>query len=226
MEDKVAAQRSLMRAIWSKTISSEIGQHRLRNFGQPWLVENWIDDDGHETRVQFDSGRVAMQIPFWERAQRFRQSAQYLYHQALAVKNLGMSYRDFTVGSAALAFREHVPHFASWQVFTGMNTKHARNMRPVCSEPITINAAYASGYALIIGIVVVGQLREEDITATLHPCIDCRWFMSEHPLIDRDTFIMTVTPPGPDSPMIREVTTFGRLLKLHRRISGDDFTKV
>ncbi len=228
MDEQSKAKRALWRAIWRETTSSELGQHRLRNFGQPWLIENSVDENGTEVRVQFDSGRTVANIPFWERTQRFRQSARHLYERALAAKGLGMSYRDFTVGSAALAFRPNLPHFASWKVFTGMNTKHARNMRPVCSEPVTINSAFAEDYGLIVGIVVVGQLREEDVgvTKTLHPCQECRWFMSGHPLIDQNTIVMTAQPPESGGMAVREITTVGRLLRLHRRISDDDFAQT
>jgi cytidine deaminase len=235
-------RRALMRRIWNLNVTSEEGRYRLRSYGNPWLVENFYEPEvahlGHELRINFDSRRTARQLPMWERVQRFRQSIPYLYREACAAREKAMSYHGFKVGSAALAFKNYQFHSDAWKVFAGMNTKHARNMRPTCSEPITINAAYAENYSLIIGIVVVGELREEDVgkLLTLHPCQDCRWFMYGHPLIDWHTLVLTAYPEpshlGYYSARIEdwgwnkkmfEIRTVGQLLRMHRRVSGDDF---
>jgi cytidine deaminase len=150
-----------------------------------------------------------------------------------------MSYRDFKVGTALLAFKEYQQHEDSWKVFAGMNTKHAPNMRPTCSEPIAINAAYAENFSLVIGMVVVGELREEDIghILSLHPCRDCRWFMHGHPLVDHNTLVLTANPTldilayykrrvsnrGTNNRNVFEIRTVGQLPRLHQKISGDDF---
>ncbi len=218
--------RSQMRRIWGKNCNSEKGRERAK-FGQPWLIENFYAD-GEDERVKFEDcyPRHGKGIPRWERFQRFRQSAEFLYHQAVGARNLAMSYRDFNVGSSVLAFKYGKEHSMSWSTFNGMNTKHARNMRPICSEPIAINGALADGCELIIGIVVVGNLREEDVNIkTLHPCQECRWFMHGHPLIDADTIVLTAMPPEDGGFAQREVRTVKQLLKLHGRISGDDFSQ-
>ncbi|HVU75677.1 MAG TPA: hypothetical protein VHD38_02495 [Candidatus Paceibacterota bacterium] len=234
-------RRALMRRIWRLNLESDEGRYRIERFGQPWLVENFYDPalahlPQHELRITFPDRRKAADIPLWERAQRFRQSIPYLYHQARLAREKGMSWRDFKVGTALLAFKSGQRHDEAWKTFSGMNTKHAPNMRPTCSEPIAINGAYAEDYSLVIGMVVVGELREEDIghILTLHPCRDCRWFMNQHPLIDRHTLVLTVQPNfwgfgyWKDRPSRfqnpYELRTVGQLLELHRRISGDDFS--
>ncbi len=236
-------RRALMRHIWSLNVHSEEGRWRLDRFGEPWRVENFSDPAlahlGSDLRIVFPEKRRVEELPIWERVQRFRQSIPYLFRQAMMAREKGMSYRDFKVGTALLAFKAHQPHDTTWKVFSGMNTKHAPNMRPTCSEPIAINAAYAEDYSLIIGMVVVGDLREEDIgqLLTLHPCHECRWFMHGHPLIDRHTLVLTAPPdfryfsysdrmPDPlrfNSRLRYEVRTVGQLLNYHRTRSGDDF---
>jgi cytidine deaminase len=236
-------RRALMRRIWNLNVNSDEGVYRLERYGQPWLVENFSEPEvshlGYELRIKFDSRRSIRQLPMWERVQRFRQSIPHLFRAAMAAREKGMSYRDFKVGSALLAFRENQPHEESWKVFAGMNTKHAPNMRPTCSEPIAINAAYAENFSLVIGMVVIGELREEDIghLLSLHPCRDCRWFMHGHPLIDHNTLVLTAHPSlnhlayyrdqvkngGFNNRNVFEIRTVGQLLRLHQRISGDDF---
>lgn len=237
-------RRALMRRIWQLNLESEEGQYRLRQFGKPWLVENFYRPElahlpSHELRVTFPDGRRAADIPIWERAQRFRQSIPYLYQLAHMAREKALSWRDFKVGTGLLAFKDGQPNDRAWHTFSGMNVKHAPNMRPTCSEPIAINSAYAEGYSLAIGMVIIGELREEDIghILTLHPCRDCRWFMHGHPIIDRHTLILTVKPnfwgfnysTHPPSKLgykddWYELRSVGQLLSLHGRISKDDFS--
>jgi cytidine deaminase len=139
---------------------------------------------------------------------------------------MAMSYRDFNVGVSVLVVGPYPGNRSLvWHAFTGMNTKHAPNMRPVCAEPIAINTAYAHGFRLVVGIVVVGELREEDVGVirTLHPCRDCRWFLHDHPIIDKNTLVLSAMPPENGGFETREIRTLGKLLDLHTRISGDDF---
>jgi cytidine deaminase len=238
-------RRALMRRIWKLNVSSEEGRFRLQRYGYPWLVENYYDPAlvhiGNDLRIKFESHRRVDQLPLWERVQRFRQSVPWLFHEARLAWAKGMSYRDFKVGTSLLAFKAGQEHEKSWGIFSGMNTKHAPNMRPTCSEPIAINAAYAENYSVVLGMVVVGELREEDIghIATLHPCKDCRWFMHGHPMVDSHTLVLTTSPnywgfgyykdEFPRSRMYRrfgkeyEIHTVGQLLRKHQKISGDDF---
>ncbi|HVV39094.1 MAG TPA: hypothetical protein VHD31_02090 [Candidatus Paceibacterota bacterium] len=159
----------------------------------------------------------ARRIPAWEQRQRFRQSIEYLYWQAVRARTLASSYRGFDVGCALLAFKPGQPHRESWEVHLGMNTKVSRNARPVCAEPIAISGAYASGCSWVIGMVIVGELREEDvgITKTLHPCEECRMFMDDKPVIRPDTIIVTAKPPVDGKPGEYEIRTFKRLTQFH-----------
>jgi cytidine deaminase len=227
MNKNESSTRRAWRDIWKRTTTTNEGRHRLLHFNEPWLIENYIDHAGKEFRVKFPDGRSCKDLPFWERVQRFRQAKDELLWRAAQARFRAMSYRNFDVGSAVLAFRSKRRHKDAWGVFGGMNTKHARNMRPVCAEPIAINAAYEAGFDLIIGIVVVGELREEDVGTikTLHPCQECRWFMHGHPIVDEKTLVMTALPSDNEGDHdIHETRTVGRLLKLHQRISADDFT--
>jgi cytidine deaminase len=233
MDHTEQERRSLMRKIWDLNVNSDEGSYRLNRYGEPWLVENFYKD-GVDTRVRFDHlyPRTAEELPRWERFQRFRQSAYYLYQEAIRARGKALSYRNFNVGSALLAYKSGVEHREAWGMFSGANTKHAPNMRPICSEPISINSAYMKDFTRVIGIVIVGELREEDEQAglkTLHPCQECRWFMHDHPLIDDDTLVLTAKPPvdamsekegGFD---VREIRTVRQLLSRHQRTSGDDF---
>jgi cytidine deaminase len=210
MDQKELERRSLMRSIWNLNINSDEGSYRIDRYGDPWLVENFYPEE----------------LPRWERFQRFRQSAYYLYLEAVRARGKALSYRNFNVGSALLAYKPAKEHRDAWGMFSGANTKHAPNMRPTCSEPISISSAYMKDFTRVIGIVIVGELREEDELAglkTLHPCHECRWFMHDHPLIDDDTLVLTVSPPERAGFERKELRTVRQLLSLHRRISGDDF---
>ncbi len=226
-------KRAQMEKIWQLTLSTDRGQYRLARTSAPWLIENAEQEDGTELRVQFLGGRRKEELPLWERRQRFIQAKRFLYDQACVARNLASSYRGFHVGTALLAFRSGYRHEDSWGVFTGMNIKHAQNMRPTCSEPIAIGATILGGYDLIIGMVVVGELREEDVGVikTLHPCRDCRYCMhgylhNDDPrlqIVDDQTIIHTAMPPGPRAGTTHETRTLGELLTFHRDLSSDDF---
>ena len=234
MDRLESERRALMRHIWA-----HVQKHQRERLHQsteaPWYIEHYVDKGDEldiygnkklvETRITFPVRRKVADVPAWERFQRFRQASKLLYRYAVSAREKAMSYRDFNVGVSVLAFRPYVNHEHQWGVFSGMNTKHAQNMRPVCAEPIAINAAYASDFGLIAGIVVVGELREEDIGVikTLHPCKDCRWFMQGHSIVDERTLILSAMPPEKGGFEIREVRTLGKLLGLHQRISGDNF---
>lgn len=222
-----------MEEIWRLTTSTDAGQQRLAKSSEPWLIENALRPDGKELRIKFPDGRSKSDLPFWERTQRFLQAKKYLYMQASIARSKASSWRDFHVGSAVLAFREGYRHEDSWGIFTGMNIKFARNMRPTCSEPIALGAAIMNGFDLIIGIVVVGEQREEDIGKfdTLHPCQDCRWCMHGYmyeenqklQIIDDHTIVHTAFPSESEKAGISETRSFNELLAFHRSISEDNF---
>lgn len=177
-------------------------------------------------RIRFDDGRKKEELPLWERRQRFIQAKKFLYNRAVTARSKASSWRDFHVGTALLTFRSGWLHEDSWSVFTGMNIKHAENMRPTCSEPIAVGATIMEGYDLIVGMVVVGQHREEDIgvTKTLHPCRDCRhllygYLYEDDPMlqvVDEQTIIHNAMAPEHGGNAINEEYTLAELLTYHR----------
>ncbi|HYF28906.1 MAG TPA: hypothetical protein VEA36_00890 [Candidatus Paceibacterota bacterium] len=219
------SQRALMRGIWAWSKGTE----RVKRTHTPWLVENlpWVPDENdtdvygrpriRDHRVEFPETRKRI-VPRWELYQRFRQSTEYLYWQAVSARELAQSYRQFNVGCALLAFRPDRPHRQSYEVHVGMNLKVAQQARPVCAEPIAIGGAHGAGCSRAIGMVIVGELREEDVDVlkTLHPCTECRLLMEDHPIIRPDTIIVTARPPVDGRVPEYEIRTFKRLLEFHR----------
>lgn len=200
-------------------------EERVRRalFQEPWLTEHFQPSSGKELNAWFPDHTA--DVTWEEQHARLEISIPYLYNMACAARTRAMSYRNFNVGSAGLFFRQGFSKSNSWGVFSGMNTKHARNMRPICSEPITINGAHSQGFEVMIGIVVVGVLREEDIgiLQTLHPCQDCRWLMNGHPACNDQSIVVTAMPPEAGGLAKQEKHTLKSLLEWHRRNSGDEF---
>ena len=226
MED--LEKRSLMRTIWDKNRDTE----RIRTSAHPWLVQHVTEPHPTETDVYGNPKPVTLEVDFekyrtvprWEHYHRFRQSIEHLYWKAVSARGKATSYRDFDVGCAVLAAKGGGPYSEpSWEVHLGMNTKVSRDARPVCAEPIAISSAYAAGCSWIVGIVVLGYRREEDIDIkTLHPCRECRNFMSEYPIVDNDPLVLPAEPPEGMStiPGPHEVRNVKRLLQLHQH---DDY---
>ena len=157
-----------------------------------------------------------------EQLHRFRSAIFTLYWQAERVRKLGISWRNFYVGCAMWAFREDASTYdARWRVFYGMNTKVDENGRNICAEPIPLNAAFASAYTEIIGMVVIGEAQEDNKGKhlTLRPCMHCRQLMKNHPLIKPETIIITALPPPGEIDSLGEVPheihTFRELLELY-----------
>jgi cytidine deaminase len=158
-----------------------------------------------------------------ENERKFRQATYALYWQAERARKLGISWRNFCVGCCVYAFKQDVVIFGDhWRAFYGMNTKVAENSRNVCAEPVTLGAAYGTGYEEIIGMVIVGQPQPDErgeTPLTLRPCTHCRTLMKAHPLITPQTIIVTAHPPPFEFDHMDQVThethTFGELLALY-----------
>lgn len=153
-----------------------------------------------------------------EQLHRFGSASYALYWQAERNRKLGISWRHFCVGCAMWAYRKDASQISdTWRAFCGMNTKVQEGSRNICAEPIPLNAAYSRCYSEIIGMVVVGNPREEDTSLTLRPCEHCRQLMKSHPLITPDTIVIAALPPDgePDSwdQIQHEIFTFEQLLK-------------
>lgn len=214
-----------MEEIWRLTTKTDQGWLRLNRSDEPWLIENALRYDGSEVRVTFEDGRRREDLPFWERKQRFTQARSYLYGRAVQARSKASSYRNFKVGTALLAFRSGYRHHHAWKVFEGMNIKMAGDARSTCSEPIAIGATVLGEYDLIIGMIVVGQPREEDVgvTKTLHPCQECRRLMHGYQhetrpdmrVIDSHTIIHTAMAPEHGGAGICEEMTLTELFDCH-----------
>ena len=158
-----------------------------------------------------------------EQLARFLNALDALYFQAEEARQLGQSWRNFLVGSAVWAFREDASTYEDrWRWFYGMNRKVNETSRNICAEPVAIEAALARRSTEIIGMVVVGNSRQEDdgsTPLTLPPCPHCRFLMKHHPLMRPHTIIVTAHPPGPEtesiSDVVHEIRTFEELLRDH-----------
>ena len=158
-----------------------------------------------------------------EQLDRFHSALEPLYWQAVRVRNIARSYRNFRVGCAVYAYREDAGTLQGrWRVFYGMNTKVDETSRPVCAEPIAIQAAYSAGCSEILGIIVVGEpqldIHSKLECPTLHPCHECRVFMKNHPIIPRHVRIFTALPPVESDPpegKWNELQTLNQILRLH-----------
>jgi len=118
-------------------------------------------------------------------------------HQARRARELAVSYRDFTVGAAAvgISFRN-----AGFQIMPGINAKTNEdgplNMH---AEQLALRTARAQGADMISIIAVVGETQSDKQSGnhmhTLHPCGLCRSVLAEDPMIDNEaTLIFSALP--------------------------------
>ncbi len=169
-----------------------------------------------------------------EQARRFWSSRKVLYWKAERMRQLGKKhqYRSFGVGAAALVFRND-RHL--WEGGTGTtigyNSKQTPVGRKCCAERRLFNVASAMKWQRIVGIVVVGLYQPDDTSkhecTTLHPCLECREMMRDHPLARMDMPIITALPP-PEEPFDidrwepeQEWHTLGEILDIHRTPRGE-----
>lgn len=127
----------------------------------------------------------------------FNQMKLFLAEQAREVAlRSAVSYRNFSVGCALLAFNPNAYYYRSvHKVFRGANVKIGEGSHKICAEQIAINAARAEKYPLIVGMAIAGVPQPDGKsglkTETLHPCSDCRDLMQALPEILDDTRIFT-----------------------------------
>ncbi|MFA5954544.1 MAG: hypothetical protein WC817_03360 [Patescibacteria group bacterium] len=163
---------------------------------------------------------------------RWEVSREALVQKAYDASKLAISYRDFRVGCAVLAWRPRRQSAEPWQIdedpadylcnrwatFTGANLKPEKSGPKICAEQIAVNSARMAHYTRIIGIVVVGEPQSDDDSGlthdTLHPCVICRRLLAALPEMRSDTRILTGGLHG-DRIRIREYS-FEELLKLHQ----------
>lgn len=169
--------------------------------------------------------------PLSERLRRFKSYSKSLYWSAVEQYEEGRKhqYRNFGVGAAALAFR---PDRHIWngqaECFFGFNTMPIKGGYKCCAERMLFQLVMAAGYAQVIGLIVVGEYQPDDTSGyectTLHPCVDCRVMMKNHPLAWDNMPIMTALPP-PYGPIdynqwkpTSEWHTLGGILRKHKTV--------
>ncbi len=172
-----------------------------------------------------------------EHQRRFTNASYALYWQAVRVREMGISWRGFTVGSAAWAFRDDASTIADrFRWFYGMNTKPEETGRNICAEPISLNAALAANYTRVVGLLVIGRTQKDEHGVehvTLRPCKHCRALMKHHPLVRHDTVIICAQPPDPEKPpaenwseIVHERFTFAELLAEYGELEGYEKNEV
>ena len=134
-----------------------------------------------------------------EREWRFLNAAYALYWQTERARLRGRSYRNFCVGCGVYAYRPDLPlDDGRFRAFYGMNSKSAQDARNICAEPVAIDSATALGYTEAIGIIVIGNTQEDEhgnTPPTLRPCMHCRRFLRNSPIVKPETLVVTALPP-------------------------------
>ncbi|TSC56328.1 MAG: hypothetical protein Greene071421_217 [Parcubacteria group bacterium Greene0714_21] len=151
--------------------------------------------------------------PSWPQLRElFHEMLSQLFEEAKVAREYAVSYRDFRVGCAGLAYNTET---GKWEIFRGANLKVSRNGRPVCAESIVVQAARARGYNLIIGLGIVAETQRDDdsgvVLDTLTPCAECRETLLAIPAMSLRSLIATATPDL----STQEVRSFGEVLKIH-----------
>ncbi len=107
----------------------------------------------------------------------FRQRKASMIREAMEARDRAFSYRKFNVGVSALCFNEED---LTYRTFRGINIKPEEEGDTICGERISIGAARAEGFRLLVGLVVVGKQQPDGVTKivrkVLPPCYKCRVF--------------------------------------------------
>ena len=120
-----------------------------------------------------------------------------LVTSARQVAQYGYSYRGFKVGCAGLFWRpKGIGLTERYRVFRAANAKPLEGKRKFCAEMTVTCYARSNGYERVIALATAGLTQPDDGSGvqseTLHPCEDCRPFLSSLPEVTRDTRIITV----------------------------------
>lgn len=150
------------------------------------------------------------------------QLVEHLIDQARSAAGRAVSYRNFRVGCAILAWTPTPRTLAdSYRVFLGANMKANPNTPKVCAEMTALGGAIAEGYTRILGICVAG-IPQPDAdsgveSATLHPCSVCRTYLATIPQVAADTRVFTVH----NGSGVIEHHTVATLLALHSGVRAE-----
>lgn len=206
---------------WADRYSHGFGKPNRR--GHPGEVRGkWNERIG----VYYDGFSLAYPEPYAinRKLALLHEHADQLYWTAAAARLRGVHYDDFQVGCALLAYKSATEQVA---VFFGMNTKVAKEgpVRPTCAEVVASSDAYKYGFDEVMGAVIVGNLRTEDVGVlkTLHPCESCQVFCANYPSYRPWTRIITAYPPTTDEEKtgiytgVYEVHSLRQMLHVHKR---------
>ncbi len=124
-------------------------------------------------------------------------------------------YDGFLVGAVGIGLKPSAgrKNGYTWCAYADHNTKPHQKDTKYCGEMRVMRTADEEECICFVGIVVVGNLRKEDKTRTLHPCEACRALMRRKYrfLFHPTTIVLTATPGA----KIREVHTVEALMNAH-----------
>lgn len=152
----------------------------------------------------------------------FFQIWEFLVNRAREAAKFAISYRDFHVGCAILAYSEKrylLTGFKSpaYKIFTGANIKLQPGEGPnIHAEEIAIGTALQWDFDTIVAIVITGETQEDHHSGlrmpTLHPCGRCRTLMKSLSQVKNATILLTTSLYGETC----ELMEFEELLLRHK----------
>lgn len=112
-----------------------------------------------------------------------------------AQKDNAISYRNFNVGAAGVAYN---PDNSRLGIFTGFNAKvDGTDLINIHAEEVVVGKIRRFGGSIITLLAVVGDLQPDQqsgtVTTTLHPCGRCRKMLAETGLVTDRTVFMSAT---------------------------------
>jgi cytidine deaminase len=118
-------------------------------------------------------------------------------HRAREAREHAISYRDFTVGAALMAFKLFP---ATMQIHAGVNIKPEQDsVINVHAEQLALQKIKDFGGDIITIVAVVGELQEDTqsgrLAETLHPCGLCREKLDASGLIDQQKSLIVSALP-------------------------------
>lgn len=135
------------------------------------------------------------QPPEFDPYRRFVTAVPDMVDMARTAARNAFSYRDFKVGSSVMVVDAH----NAVGLEMAESLKSRREKAKVCAEKRVLAKAVKAGFLYAPGLVVAGTTDKEKIkevtdvaTPTLHCCNDCQQLFGVHPLMRRETLIVSV----------------------------------
>lgn len=133
-----------------------------------------------------------------ETQRRWFNAREVVLWRAVHAATLSISHRPFPVGCAVWGFKPNAHPAERWDVYKGANIKAEQHFPKICAEMTSLMGAMQDGFSRAVGMVIVGQPREEDTENVLYPCDVCRLTMRKIPIIRADTHVMLARPKSDD----------------------------